>query len=187
MRSDYFQSVISILSAVLFMASSNSDSLHNELASATDLDKLELNGTRELSEGSAISTDYQIFDSAGNVSTLEELITEIRNSDVTFLGEIHTDTVAHDLEALLLEKSWDDKQSLSLEMFESDVQRGCPALVVHGTGPFRRREGAGLRPRDHRDLDQQRSNRPVRPHRHLGRRNSCQRGTNRKTPHPYST
>ena len=67
-------------------------------------------------------------------------------------------------------------------MFESDVQRGCPALVVHGTGPFRRREGAGLRPRDHRDLDQQRSNRPVRPHRHLGRRNSCQRGTNRKTP-----
>ena len=122
MRSDYFQSAISVLSAVLFMASSNSDSLHNELASATDLDKLELNGTRELSEGSAISTDYQIFDSAGNVSTLEELITEIRNSDVTFLGEIHTDTVAHDLEALLLEKVWDDRQSLSLEMFETDVQ-----------------------------------------------------------------
>ena len=42
MRSDYFQSAISVLSAVLFMASSNSDSLHNELASATDLDKLEL-------------------------------------------------------------------------------------------------------------------------------------------------
>ena len=122
MRSDYFQSAISVLSAVLFMASSNSDSLHNELASATDLDKLELNGTRELSEGSAISTDYQIFDSAGNVSTLEELITEIRNSDVTFLGEIHTDTVAHDLEALLLEKVWDVRQSLSLEMFETDVQ-----------------------------------------------------------------
>ena len=122
MRSDYFQSAISVLSAVLFMASSNSDSLYNELASATDLDKLELNGTRELSEGSAISADYQIFDSAGNVSTLEELITEIRNSDVTFLGEIHTDTVAHDLEALLLEKVWDDRQSLSLEMFETDVQ-----------------------------------------------------------------
>ena len=56
------------------------------------------------------------------MSTLEELITEIRNSDVTFLGEIHTDTVAHDLEALLLEKVWDDRQSLSLEMFETDVQ-----------------------------------------------------------------
>ena len=122
MRLDYFQSAISVLSAVLFMASSNTDASHNELASATDLDKLELNGTRELSEGSAITTDYQIFDSVGNVSTLEELITEIRNSDVTFLGEIHTDTVAHDLEALLLEKVWDDRQSLSLEMFESDVQ-----------------------------------------------------------------
>ena len=71
MRSDYFQSAISFLSAVLFMASSNSDSLLDELASANDLDKLELNGTRELSEGSATSTDYQIFDSAGNVSTLD--------------------------------------------------------------------------------------------------------------------
>ena len=113
MRSDYFQSAISVLSAVLFMASSNSDSLYNELASATDLDKLELNGTRELSEGSAITTDYQIFDSVGNVSTLEELINEIRNSDVTFLGEIHTDTVAHDLEALLLEKVWDDRNTVA--------------------------------------------------------------------------
>ena len=45
MRSDYFQSAISFLSAVLFMASSNSDSLLDELASVNDLDKLELNGT----------------------------------------------------------------------------------------------------------------------------------------------
>ena len=57
MRSDYFQSAISFLSAVLFMASSNSDSLLDELASANDLDKLEQNGTREISEGSATLTD----------------------------------------------------------------------------------------------------------------------------------
>ena len=122
MRSDYFQRAIFVLSAVIYVTSSNSDSLHNKLPSAPDLDNLELNKTRELSKGSAISKDYRIFDSIGNVSTLEELITEISNSDVTFLGETHTDAVAHDLEALLLEKSWDDKQSLSLEMFESDVQ-----------------------------------------------------------------
>ena len=57
MRSDYFQSAISFLSAGLFMASSNSDSLLDELASANDLDKLEPNGTREISEGSATLTD----------------------------------------------------------------------------------------------------------------------------------
>ena len=122
MKSDYFQRVIFVLSAMFIIASSNSDSLHKESASALDLDKLGLNEKTELSEGSATSADYRIFDSVGNVSTLEELITGIRNSDVTFLGETHTDTVAHELEALLLEKSWDDRQSLSLEMFESDVQ-----------------------------------------------------------------
>ena len=49
--------------------------------------------------------DYRIFDSVGNVSTLEGFINEIRNSDVTFLREIHTDIVGQDLAALLLEKS----------------------------------------------------------------------------------
>ena len=82
-----------------------------------DLNKLELDETRELSGGTAISMDYRIFDLVGNESILGELITDIRSSDVTFLGEIHTDTVAHDLEALLLEKSWDDRLTLSLEMF----------------------------------------------------------------------
>ena len=122
MKSDYSQTVIFVLSAMFIIASSNSDSLQMESASAPDADKLGLNKKTELSEGSATSRDYRIFDSMGNLSSLQELITEIRNSDVTFLGETHTDTVAHDLEALLLEKSWDDRQSLSLEMFESDVQ-----------------------------------------------------------------
>ena len=83
------------------MGASDSNSLRSEFASAPDLDKLQLKQTRRLSERTPISTGYRLFDSQGNVSTLEELITEIRNSDVTFLGEIHTDTVAHHLEALL--------------------------------------------------------------------------------------
>ena len=44
------------------------------------------------------------------------------NSDVAFLGEIHTDRVAHRLEALLLEMTFDENLTLSLEMFETDVQ-----------------------------------------------------------------
>ena len=56
------------------------------------------------------------------MSTPEELVTAIVNSDVTFLREIHTDIVAQKLEALMLKKFWSDRQSLSLEMFESDVQ-----------------------------------------------------------------
>ena len=122
MRSDYFQRVIFILLATIFMAASNSDILQTGLAPVPNLDNLQLNHSSKLSEKWAVSTNYRIFDSVGNVSTLEELITAIGNSDVTFLGEIHTDSVAHELEALLLKKSWDDRQSLSLEMFESDVQ-----------------------------------------------------------------
>ena len=65
---------------------------------------------------------YHIYDSFGNEATLCALIESIRNSDVSFLGEIHTDRVAHQLEALLLEMTFDESLTLSLEMFETDVQ-----------------------------------------------------------------
>lgn len=65
---------------------------------------------------------YRIFDSLGNPLTLDDLVANITESDVTFLGEIHTDVVAHYLEVLLLEMAWDKNQTLSLEMFETDVQ-----------------------------------------------------------------
>ena len=74
MKSDYFQKVIFVLSAMFIIASSNSDSLHKDSASASDIEGLDLNEKTELSEGSDTSTDYRIFDSVGNVSTLEELI-----------------------------------------------------------------------------------------------------------------
>ena len=65
---------------------------------------------------------YQIFDTNGKRTNMEELISKVKIADVTFIGEIHTDNVAHHLEALLLEKTWDKWQTLSLEMFETDVQ-----------------------------------------------------------------
>tara|TARA_B100001123_G_scaffold373863_1_gene438749 strand:- start:700 stop:1788 length:1089 start_codon:yes stop_codon:yes gene_type:complete len=65
---------------------------------------------------------YRVFDSQGNPLTLHDLTAHIKNTDVTFLGETHTDVVAHYLEAILLEMTWDQSQTLSLEMFETDVQ-----------------------------------------------------------------
>ena len=79
-------------------------------------------GDGKRSESTLGKLDYRIYDSFGNEATLCVLVESIRNSDVAFLGEIHTDVVAHRLEALLLEMTFDENLSLSLEMFETDVQ-----------------------------------------------------------------
>ena len=69
MRSDYFQRVIFILLATIFMAASNSDILQTGLTPVPNLDNLQLNHSSKLSEKTALSTNYRIFDSVGNVST----------------------------------------------------------------------------------------------------------------------
>ena len=77
------------------------------------------------SDGFARTPDnlgYRIYDSNGAKIELCALIESIKNSDVAFLGEIHTDTVAHTIEALLFQMAWDEHLSLSLEMFDRDVQ-----------------------------------------------------------------
>ena len=79
-------------------------------------------GDGKRSEKTSGKQDYRIYDSLGNESTLCALIESIMNSDVAFLGEIHTDRIAHRLEALLLEMTFDENLTLSLEMFETDVQ-----------------------------------------------------------------
>ena len=79
-------------------------------------------GDGKKSERASGKLDYRIYDSFGNEATLCALIESIRNSDVAFVGEIHTDRVAHRLEALLLEMTFDENLTLSLEMFETDVQ-----------------------------------------------------------------
>lgn len=65
---------------------------------------------------------YRIYKGDGTPATIAQLITASKKATVTFLGETHNDPVAHFLEALVLEKAWDDGLSLSLEMFETDVQ-----------------------------------------------------------------
>ena len=82
----------------------------------------ELNSSEAASHDLSFLSQYRIFDSAGRPASLDLLIDEVRESDVAFLGEIHTDIVAHYLELLILKLAWDENQSLSLEMFESDVQ-----------------------------------------------------------------
>ena len=84
--------------------------------------RAELSSSEAASHDLSFLSQYRIFDSVGRPSSLDLLIDQVRESDVAFLGEIHTDIVAHYLEALILELAWDENQSLSLEMFESDVQ-----------------------------------------------------------------
>ena len=69
-----------------------------------------------------LGENYRIFDKDGNPVVLADLIQKIKEVDVTFLGETHTDSVAHLLQALVLKETSDANQALSLEMFERDVQ-----------------------------------------------------------------
>lgn len=73
------------------------------------------------------NADYRIYNAAGNAADIGAIIEAARNSDVIFLGENHDDAVAHSLQAEIFkeifEKSADKRKvTLSLEMFERDVQ-----------------------------------------------------------------
>ena len=65
---------------------------------------------------------FRVYRGSGEASTIEAILKDAREYDVIFLGEIHTDPVAHYLEKRLLEGIADEKTTLSLEMFETDVQ-----------------------------------------------------------------
>lgn len=71
--------------------------------------------------------NFQIFDGKGNAVSLEQIIKNINQSEVVFLGEQHDDTVAHFLQAEIFKKTVENyaqerKVALSLEMFERDAQ-----------------------------------------------------------------
>lgn len=70
--------------------------------------------------------NYRIYDvkQAREVS-VEDVVAAMKNYDVLFFGEEHDDSVAHYLENKFLESMYQvygDKTTLSLEMFERDVQ-----------------------------------------------------------------
>ena len=70
---------------------------------------------------------YRVFDGKGNPSSFDQIIERAGNSDVVFLGEFHDDSVAHQLQYDIFKATAEKyaarrKVTLSLEMFESDVQ-----------------------------------------------------------------
>lgn len=65
---------------------------------------------------------YRIYRGDGSQATMDELLTAAREATVTFLGESHNDLAAHYLEEHVLRNIHEPGLTLSLEMFESDVQ-----------------------------------------------------------------
>lgn len=70
---------------------------------------------------------YQIFDAEGRPASFEDLLKAASASDVLFLGEYHDDIIGHRFqmevfEAAVREFASKRPVSLSLEMFERDVQ-----------------------------------------------------------------
>jgi len=74
---------------------------------------------------SAQVKDYKIYDVKNKkVISKEELVSDLKNTDVIFFGEEHNDSVAHVLEIDLFKGlvAAYPKTALSLEMFATDVQ-----------------------------------------------------------------
>lgn len=73
------------------------------------------------------SENYKIFDSKANKTcTLEDIISVLAKNDVVFFGEEHNDPTGHQLEneiLRLIHLKNGERQVLSMEMFETDVQQ----------------------------------------------------------------
>ena len=70
---------------------------------------------------------FRVFDSKGNPATITDIIKAAGQTDAIFLGELHDDPVGHAIEAEIFRKIYAEysaksKVTLSLEMFERDVQ-----------------------------------------------------------------
>ncbi len=71
--------------------------------------------------------NYRIFDGKGNAATMSQILDAVGQNDVVFLGEMHDDSVGHSLQFDIFKSAVEKyganrKVSLSLEMFERDVQ-----------------------------------------------------------------
>ncbi len=77
--------------------------------------------------GQANPEHYTIFTSDGTPATLDDIMRAVAASDAVFLGEYHDDAVAHALQFEIFKRAIEElgakrKVTLSLEMFERDVQ-----------------------------------------------------------------
>lgn len=72
------------------------------------------------------SRHYKIYDIRNQKEiTADDIISDMNNADVLFLGEEHNDSTGHMLELALLTKlaaKYSGKTALSMEMFETDCQ-----------------------------------------------------------------
>jgi len=70
---------------------------------------------------------YSVFDGKGNASSIADIVKALENADVVFLGEMHDDAVGHAVQFEIFKQAIaayaaKRKVTLSLEMFERDVQ-----------------------------------------------------------------
>jgi uncharacterized iron-regulated protein len=66
--------------------------------------------------------NYRVYRGNGSPAALDDVIEAARNVNVTFIGEMHDDAVAHYLEVEILRRVAGPDWALSMEMFERDVQ-----------------------------------------------------------------
>ena len=93
-----------------------------------------------LSLGQISEEHYRIFSvESGTEVTLDVVVEDMKEHDVLFVGEEHNDSVGHYLESRLLEllhQSFNNGVTLSLEMFDRDVQ---PVMNEYLNGYIRER------------------------------------------------
>lgn len=70
---------------------------------------------------------YSVFTGNGDPSSIADIVKALENTDALFLGEMHDDSVGHAVQFEIFKKAVEKygpsrRVSLSLEMFESDVQ-----------------------------------------------------------------
>lgn len=69
---------------------------------------------------------YKIYDvKQQKLTTVDEIVNDVKNADVIFFGEEHNDSIGHLLEAEIFKKfneKFPKEIALSLEMFHTDVQ-----------------------------------------------------------------
>lgn len=68
---------------------------------------------------------YMLFNKSGNKITYAQMLEEMKDADMVFLGELHTDPIVHWLQAELTKDLYDKRGGdiiLGAEMFESDNQ-----------------------------------------------------------------
>lgn len=76
---------------------------------------------------------FRVVDTrTGRAATLDALVDAARGADVVFLGELHDDSVAHDVQRRVLEglRQRGASAVLAMEMFERDVQPQLDAYLA---------------------------------------------------------